>query len=435
MKNKFINYLVLILLTVMFFLRMIRRSLFFKINNMLMILGAFLLIISSFYFTIKLKLLQFNVIKMLKIIRKSNKDDIRALFMSMGAKIGVGSIAGIGLAIYIGGPGVLLWIWIISLLSSILTYCESYLGLKYRDKLSIGGVFYYIMNGLSNRNLSIIYTLILIFVYAAGFVGIQSNTIVKSVTCVFDVNRYLIIGLVMFVVSIIIFNKLSSIIDFMSKLVPFMCLLYLILGLAILIGSKENIGDIFIIVVKDGVSLDKSLLAVIILGMQRGMFATESGIGTSSITSSISSDVAEVQALFQVIGVHFISLVIVTITGFIIIGSNYSYIGNVNGIEIVLDIFNNYYGFLGIMGLCLIIILFAISTIISGYYYGIKGIEFLKGRVDRLDYFSLKLFIILLVFLGGIVDSTIIWSLIDSLILFLLFINIYALVKLKGEIK
>ena len=140
-------------------------------NNILCYLCIFIVIVGSIYFTIKLKFLQFNVFKMVKSIKSSSISDVKALFMSMGAKIGVGSIVGISLAIYVSGPGVLLWIWIISLLSSILTYCESYLGCMYKRD-DQGGVFYYISRGLNNKGLSIIYTFILVFVYAVGFVGI-----------------------------------------------------------------------------------------------------------------------------------------------------------------------------------------------------------------------------------------------------------------------
>lgn len=438
MKKKLINFFVILLLTLMIIFKITSKNIFNIYDTILCYFSILLVILSSIYFSFKLKFIQFNLFETIKTIKKSSTNDIKALFMSMGAKIGVGSIAGISLAIYTSGPGVLFWIWIISLLSSVLTYCESYLGIKYKSshiKENKGGVFYYISKGLNNNNLSIIYTLILIFVYAVGFVGIQSNTIVKSIDYITYTNHYIIVGLIMFVVAIIIFNKLDSIINFMSKIVPVMCLLYLILGLLIIINNWTNINNIFNIIITDAFKLDRTIWGVIIVGLKRGMFATESGLGTASIASSISDNSPHNQGIFQVIGAHFISLVIITITGLIVIESGHNYIGNINGIELVMNIFDKHYGLLGCISLCIIVILFAISTIISGYYYGIKGLEFLIGKLNNFDYLIFKLLIIILVFLGGIVESTIIWSIIDSLILFLLIINIYSLIKLQKDIQ
>ena len=429
-NNKLINYIIVVLFVVMIGFKISNNELFLLYNNILCYLCIFIVIVGSIYFTIKLKFLQFNVFKMVKSIKSSSISDVKALFMSMGAKIGVGSIVGISLAIYVSGPGVLLWIWIISLLSSILTYCESYLGCMYKRD-DQGGVFYYISRGLNNKRLSIIYTFILVFVYAVGFVGIQSNTIVKSIDHVINIDKYVVvIGLCLFI-AMIIFNNIKSIIDFMAKLVPVMCVLYIVFGLFILFNDIDRIIFIFNLILEDGLRFDRAIIGVIIVGLQRGIFATEAGIGTSSIASSISSNDKMGQGIFQVMGVHFISLVIVTITGFIIIGSDYSYVGTVNGVEIIFDIFNHYYGFFGKIGLCIIIILFAISTIVSGYYYSIKGVEFLKGTLSSVGTILIKILVVLLVFMGGIVDSTVIWSVIDTLVLFLLLINIYAIFCLR----
>lgn len=429
-NNKVINYLIIILFGVMIFFKVYNNQLFIEYNNLICYICIVIVLLSSIYFTFKFKFLQFNIFKMVSAIRSCSSNDIKALFMSMGAKIGVGSIVGISLAVYISGPGVIFWVWIISLLSSILTYCESYLGVMYKDK-NHGGVFYYISNGLNNRNLAVIYTIILIFVYAVGFIGIQSNTIVKSFSHVININKYIVIFILMFSICVIIFNDIKAIINFMAKLVPVMCFLYLILGIFIIFSNFDSLGYVFGTIIEDGLKWDRFIYGIIITGLQRGIFATESGIGTSSIASSISSNDKKSQGLFQVMGVHFISLVIITITGFIIVLRDYNYVGSINGVEIVFDIFSHYYGFFGKSSLCIIIILFAISTIVSGYYYSIKGLEFLFDGISSSGYLFIKVLVILLVFMGGVVDSTIIWSTIDTLILFLLIINIYAIVCLR----
>lgn len=432
-RNNFINYSITILIGITLILRLINKNIFNIYNMLINYLSIILIIGSSIYFSIKLKFLQFNILKLSKNIITSTKDDIKALFMSMGSKIGVGTIAGISLAIYISGPGVLLWIWIITILSSILTYCETYLGSKYKYHDN-GGAFYYIQKGLNNKNLSIIYTIILILVYAIGFVGIQSNTILKSIEEVSNINKYVIIIITITIISIIIFNQVQYIINFISKIVPIMCLIYLVSGLLIIL-KINNIKEIFYLIITSGLNSNNTIWQIMIVGLQRGIFATESGIGTSSISTSISNSNPSKQGLFQVLGVHFISLIIITITGLLIISNSNNYIGSINGIEIVMSIFNSYYGKIGKIILCIIIILFAISTIISAYYFTLKGIEFIKNKITNLDYLLIKLFIIIFLLLGMIINSSLIWSIIDTLVLFLLIINIYTIIKLRKEIK
>ena len=430
--NKIFNTLIIILIFMMMYFRIFNNNYFNIYNNILCYIGIIIVITSSIYFSFKLRFIQFNIFKMYRVIKSSSRDDLMALFMSMGAKIGVGSIVGVGIAIESSGPGVILWIWIISLLSSILTYIESYLGVKYKHS-NKGGVFYYIKDGLKNKNLAILYTVILIFVYVVGFMGIQSNTIIKFTGNIININKYILIIIVSYIVAIIIFNNTKNIINIISGIVPVMCILYLTLCLIIIISDIDKLKDILLLIIRDGLKWDRALIGTIIVGLQRGIFATESGIGTSSIAGNISNSDKINQGLFQVMGVHFISLVIITITGIVIINSNnYLYGDNITNLIFV---FGKFYGIIGKILLIITIFLFAISTIISGYYYSIKGLEFIKRNLDGFDYLFMKLLVILIVFLGGIVKSSIIWDIIDDLILFLLFINIYTLIYLRKEIK
>ena len=432
-KDRAINYIIIILTVLTLVLILTSKDLYNKYNIIINYISILLIVISSIYFTIKLKFLQFNIIKILETVITSKKDDITALFMTLGSKIGVGSIAGISLAIYIGGPGVLLWIWIITILSSILTYCETYLGSKYK-KNNKGGTFYYIKNGLKNEKLAIIYTIILIFIYAIGFVGIQSNTIIKSIEEISNINKYLIIILVLISISMMIFNKIQNIVKLISRIVPIMCIIYILSGILIIL-KIDNIKEIFKIIVSSGLN-NNSIVQIIIVGLQKGIFATESGIGTSSISTSICNSNSHKQGIFQVLGVHFISLIIITITGLLIIsnGTN-NYISSLNGIELIMSIYYNHYGIIGQIILCIIIILFAISTILSAYYFTVKGIEFIKNKITNIENIIIKVVIIIFILIGMLIKSSLIWSILDTLILFLLIINIYSIIKLRKEIK
>lgn len=161
-----------------------------------------MIFLCGIYFSFKLKFVHLNFKQMINEIKKKNgKDSISAfqsLAMSLAGKIGVGSLSGIALAIYLGGPGVLFWIWLTSVFCATNEFAESILAGVFRKKESgniyRGGPFYYISEGLKNNKLAIIYALIVLVAYIAGFMTIQVNTVTKSITDVIDINP-LIIGI------------------------------------------------------------------------------------------------------------------------------------------------------------------------------------------------------------------------------------------------
>ena len=428
MKNKTINIIIIVLINILFITKIYNQKCFNKYNDLLWLTAILLLTITSIYFMVKLKFKQFNIINIIKSLRGSN---FNSLFVSLGAKIGVGCISGIAIAIYLAGPGVILWLWISSIIFSIMTYCESYLGVVYKK-----GAFNYIQNGLNNKLLSLIYTIILILSYVIGFIGIQSNTIVKSIHYTSNINKISIVLILIVIVSIILFKSLDKILNFISKLVPLMCILYILLGGIIMFINIDKIPSIINNIIIDALTIKTSIKSIIIIGIQRSIFATESGIGTTSIAGAISKNNPSKEAMFQVFGVYFTSLIICTITAIIVLTNDYGiFIKNINGIEIVMNIFYKYLGPLGSISLILIIFLFAISTIISGYYYGVSALEFIDKKRNNTHILLFKTIIIIIIFIGGIINSSIIWSIVDTFILYLLLINTYAIIKLRHKIK
>ena len=428
MKNKTINLIFIILILSMIPVKMLSHNYFQIYNNLLWTIVIIVVTLTSIYFTFKLKFIQLNIKKLISSFKNSNFD---SLCVSLGAKIGVGSIAGIALAIYIAGPGVIFWLWISSILFSILTYCESYLGVIYQK-----GPFNYIKKGLKNEGLSLIYAIVLILSYVIGFIGIQANTVVKSIHQIINISPIIITFFLVIVISLTIFKSINKVLKFITKIVPIMCILYLLLGGIIIIFNIEKIPNIISQIINDALTLKTSLISIIIIGIQKSIFATESGIGTTSIASAIKKENPQKESLFQVSGVYFTSLIICTITAFIILTNNYQlHIENINGIELVMNIFNKNLGIIGNISLLIIIFLFALSTIISGYYYGINILEFIYKNITNTQITIFKILLVIIIFTGGIINSSFLWGIIDSFILYLLLINIYAIIKLRNKIK
>ena len=360
--------------------------------------------------------------------------------LSLAGKIGVGSIAGVSLAIYLGGPGTIFWIWLVSFISLPLTYVETYLGMKYRikkDNSYLGGPSYYIERGLSKPKLAIIYSLIVFICYAIGFTSVQSNTITKCITTINNINP-LLIGIILGLITLlIIIGGIAKITNITDKLVPIMSIIYITLALYITCKNITIIPKIFKLIIDNAFTPHKAFIATSILGIQRGIFSTESGVGTSSIiASSTKNNNPIISGYIQMLGVYVTSFLICTSTAIIILTSNYGIlnINNINGIEISLFSFTYHLGKYGSVILVIQIIMFAFSSILTGYYYGEISLKYIFPNITKNNIFIYRIIIIIIIILSSIFSSLYIWQFTDFFIAILTLINIYTMYKLKKEI-
>ena len=406
--------------------------------SILISLSTIMLITSGVYFSIKLRFPQIKWKKLFLINKKHNNSGIspfNSLMLSLGAKIGVGSLAGISLAIYIGGPGTILWIWIISIIPSINTYSESYLGLKYK-----GGPSYYIENGLKNKILALIYALLILITYVFGFMSIQANTITISVNNYLKIDKSLITIILIIITFLSIIKGLKSIIKITNKLVPLIGIIYISLSIIIISTNINFIPNILKEIIIDAIKPSKigiGILTSFLIGMQRSIFITESGLGTSAIACSCTKTRNKVElSLFQILGVYFTVFIVSTATALVILTSNYNEILfiNINGIEIIQYALNYHLGSIGSIILIISIILFAYSTIIAGYYYGESSLNYIFPSKSKYLNIILKILTLILLFIGSLVKSTVLWKTVDIMICILLIINLYTIIKLRKEI-
>lgn len=418
------------------------------INKLLWGLATIFLIGSGFYFTFKLKFIQFKFKEMFNgfKIKHKNKNSIspfQTLMMATAARIGVGSLAGVALAIYVGGLGSIFWLWISSIITAPNAFAESCLGVIYRKKDGTfykGGPAYYMDKGLGNKSLGKVYAILIIVAYILGFLTIQSNTIMTSITTKIDVDPIFIGILIAIFSGIIIVKGVKKIADATSKLVPIMGIGYLLVSLWITISNIEMIPMILKTIVTEAFNfkaLGVGVLSSFIIGIQRGIFSSEAGLGSGAIasaTSDINNPIG--QGLIQILGIYFTSLIICTSTAFIILTSNYQnlVLENVNGIEITQYALKYHLGSLGEWVLMIAIILFAFSTIITGYYYGESNLEYLYPKATKKHIFLLKIFTILLLIYGSIASSDFLWKTVDIFVALMAIINIYALIKMRKDI-
>ena len=375
-------------------------------------------------------------------VKSTDKIDTYSKFkilnLALASKIGVGSISGIAVALVVGGPGTIFWIWISTLLLSFYTFVETKSGIKYKVKKSkeiIGGPQVYIKNILNKPKLSILYGLLIIITYLIAFIMIQANTMINSISTNISINKSLLTLLLIIVMIVITKKGINYISRVVSVLVPIMGLIYLIIGLYIIFTNLEVIPHILDIVFKDAFKINSIFRLPIIIGFQRAVFSNEIGMGTTSMICALSSNDDYIQeSKIQIIGTCFITLIVCSISAIILLTSNitFSSIENINGMELMNYSFYYHFNIFGKYLLTLIISLFSFSTIITSYYYGKININYLfNNKKDNI----VVLIVIIVIYISNYLSYSSIWAIVDIMCSLTTIINIYSLFKMRKELK
>ena len=408
-------------------------------NKIIWIIAISLILLNSVYYSIVLKFPQFRLLKILKSLKtkkqKGNISPLDTLIMTLSSKIGVGSLAGIAVAIAYGGLGSIFWIWISSFFLAIITYLENSLAIIYQNKTTPpeSGPFYYLKKGLNSKNLSIIYSILIIITYIFLFSSIQTNTIVTLTTELFNIDKIILSLVITIAAGIIIIKGIKTISSICNKIFPLMMLLFLILGLIIIIQNIELLPTLFISIITEALnkeSLSGGIIYTIIISLQKTIFANESGAGTSAIISGTTiNNNYKLQGNLGIVQTYFINFIVLTITAIIIGLTDFQNISIINGIELTKYAFSYHLSTFGELSLLVILFLFSFSTIITVYYYGESSLKFLSKKSKNLK--VLKICTLLSLFFGGLIKANIIWNFIDIFLGLLTIINMYAISKLK----
>lgn len=392
---------------------------------------------------------------------KGEVSSFQALATALSATVGLGNIAGVAIAITIGGPGATFWMIMAGIFGMTLKFTECTLGLKYRkinEKGEVsGGPMYYLRDALAGRKglknlgkvLSVVFAIMIVLASWGGGNMFQSNQAFAQMTFLFpSFGSYgFLFGLTMaLLVGIVIIGGIKSIARVTSKIVPFMAILYVATSLVIIFLNIKEIGHVCVLIFKGAFAPDSirgGIIGVLIIGIQRGAFSNEAGLGSASIAHSVAKVREPVSEGFVALLEPFIDTVVIcTMTALVIIFTGlYQNPDNLEGAQLTSAAFATvipWYPYL----LGLAILLFAFSTMISWSYYGLKGFEFLFGKsfqyvfgnqkVGSVFYQLIFLFFIIVgasSSLGAVIDFS------DMMILSLAFPNIIGLIILAPEVK
>lgn len=353
--------------------------------------------------------------------------DKTSLFLTLGTKIGVGSLIGTTSSIIIGGFSTVIWMVLFSLLSTSIIYIESYLGNKYKKEYKnnyVGGPYFILKYGLNKKILSIISLILLIVIYSFLFQMIQMNSIGYLLELL-NIKKIIIILVSIFILIVTFSLSIDEVLSSLNKIVPLMCILFLVVSIYGIIKNFHLINFNFFL--KDITSI-KSILTGLAIGIKRSIFMNELLIGTTSTGSASDKNDIKTSINYQILSAYFIGIfitIIITLLLLIYMSTN-NIIDNYN--LLLTGVYTQILGEYGLYFLLTLYILFGFTTILSGYYIGKNNIEYLTNNKKILNIFK---FVFILFAVSGIIfKSKFLWILVDNLIFIMIIINSYSIIKL-----
>ncbi len=290
-------------------------------------------------FTVKLKGLQITKIKETSKLSLSGVKEgkgmnhissFEAFAIGMGARIGVGNIAGVATAIVTGGPGAVFWMWIFAIIGSASSFMESTLAQIYKEKKSdghfFGGPAYYATKGLKSRKLGIVAAVLLVLTFGIGFVAVQacnaSNALCGAFE--FDNNYYIFAAIIAIIAAVIIFRGLKGIAKFSAKIVPIMALAWIVFAIIAILLNIDGVVNAFAMIFDYAFDapaiIGGGIGSVIVTGLKRGVFSNEAGLGSiANIAATAHVKHPVKQGMIQSFSVLVDTLVVCTFTALVIL--------------------------------------------------------------------------------------------------------------------
>ena len=400
------------------------------------------------WFSIKLNFVQFRYIpEMIKVLfdkrsisaeGKKGTSPFQAFAISTASRVGTGNLAGVAAAITVGGPGAVFWMWLVAILGGASAFIESTLAQIYKvpDKDQYrGGPAYYMEKGLKNRKLGILFAVTITFTYGLVFSSVQSNTIRLAFENSFNIQKWVMGGILTLIVASIIFGGLKRIAQVTQYIIPIMAIFYIILAAYVLfinLGQVPNmVGQIFQGAFGFREVAGGTFGGMILIGIKRGLFSNEAGMGSApnaAATSEVTHPVK--QGLIQTLGVFTDTLLICSATAVIILFAG-DYVGtDLDGIQLTQSAFESELGTWASIFIAIAIFLFAFSSIIGNYYYGETNIEFIKSSSSNI--FIYRIAVLFMVMFGAVAEFALVWSLADLTMGIMALINLYAIFRLSS---
>jgi len=411
---------------------------------------VYLLVAVGIWFTIRLKFLQIShFFHMFSVLRNGANSDssgisaFQALMTSLAARVGTGNLAGVAIAISLGGPGAVFWMWVIALLGMVTGYSESLLGQLYKVKDSNGqyrgGPAYYIKMGLKKPMLATIFSACIFIGYGLVFSSTQANTMADALNHSYQISSAVSGGVIVLLAGLIILGGVRMIAKCSSILVPVMGVSYIVLALYICLMNYSLLPDVIILIYQSAFGLTEAgsgaLGAAIVHGVKRGLYSNEAGAGTVPHAAACANAKHPAsQGYVQMLGVFIDTIIVCTATAMIILlAGNYADNETLTGIRLTQAAVSQHIGNWGGHFITIAICLFSFTSIVANYVYAESNLILFKLDNTKGKMVFTAIFLSM-TFWGANASLPDVWAIADLSLGLTTIINVTALILLSSTI-
>ncbi|GAA2564110.1 MULTISPECIES: alanine/glycine:cation symporter family protein [Streptomyces] len=413
------------------------------------VLWTYLLIplvaVAGVWFTLRSKGVQIRLIpEMFRVFKdkpQSGVSPFGAFSISAAARIGTGNIAGVATAITMGGPGAVFWMWMMALVGGASAFVESVLAQLYKVRDTEpgtyrGGPAYYMQKALGMRWLGVVFAVLITLTFGFVLTAVQSNTITVAAKGSFgsDASWFNpVLGVVLAVLlALAVLFGVKRLTAVTKILIPVMAGLYLLVGLVIVLLNLGNVPGMLGDIIGGAFGFREvaggAVGTAILQGVRRGMFSNEAGMGSAPNAAAAAETTHPVkQGLVQTLGVYFDTLVICSMTAFVILSANPT-LGERGGADVTQSAFTSALGDWAGHLLTLVVFMVAFSSMIGNYYYGESNIQFITRSKSVMS--SYRVVVIACAVLGAIGSVPLVWSLADVTMGAMVLVNLIAIIPL-----
>lgn len=413
------------------------------------------LIAVGLFFTIRLGFVQFRHFgEMFRVIAGSRRTDaagispFQALTVSLASRVGVGNLAGVAVALYLGGAGAIFWMWLVALVGMATAYAESTLGQMYKTTNENGeyrgGPAFYIGRGLKSHWAAVIFSIALMISFGLVFNAVQANAIAGAMENAFAIPTWLSGVLLAAVAGVVIFGGIRSVARVAGYVVPFMALAYVLVALIVLAMNITEVPGMLASIVLSAFGFQEAaggvaggLAAAMLNGVKRGLFSNEAGMGSVPNIAACATPRPHhpsSQGFVQALGVFVDTIIICTATALVILLSGVYEPGTgATGIELTQNALEDHIGVIGPYFIALAILFFAFTSIIGNYSYAENALTYM-GLAGKTGITVLRSALLLMVVWGSLQTVDTVFNTADASMGLMATINLIAIVLLSGTV-
>ena len=366
----------------------------------------------------------------------------QAFVTGLASRVGVGNIAGVAIAIKLGGPGAVFWMWMTALIGMSSAFVESSLAqlFKIRDYDNHhfrGGPAYYITQGLGQKWLGIVFAVSLIFCFGFVYESVQSNSIAAAAQVAWGLDKEIVGVALVIMTAPIIFGGIRRVSRFAESLVPVMAVLYLLMALYIVGTNVGMIPHVFAQIFGNAFNFDAAgggllgglISQTMMVGIKRGLYSNEAGQGSAPNAAAAAEVKHPVsQGMIQMLGVFVDTMIVCSCTAFIVLVYQQPY-GELDGVQLTQAAIVGQVGAWGADFLAVVLFMFAFSTIIGNYAYAESNVQFIKS--NRVITAVFRMCVLGMVYFGAVAKVPLVWDMADMAMGTMAWINLIAIILLS----